>query len=208
MYDSKGSTHQHTPYTHGRRVARIGMGQTQPRNKTNEVQRTSGQHRLHQKMSSHPRDDASGLKPAFPARRSDDFLEEELAARNICNRKHGCSVLLSVPDAFTTHICEHTVNYLAGQDLYIPSEVEHSKWYLEVYTSPSRPSRNRTSLRLTPVLLQVIAACISKHSELIERCIQILGRWLQMVSIFFQYFNFTYCTCHWLICVFLAKQLM
>ena len=147
-------------------------------------------------MSSHPRDDSSGLKPAFPARKSDEFLEEELAARNICNRKHGCSVLLSVPEAFTAHICEHTVSYLGGHDLYIPSEVEHSKWYLEVQISSSRPPRNYTCLRLTPGLLQIISACISKHNDLIERCIQILGRWLQMVSTGFQYFNFTCCLSH------------
>jgi hypothetical protein len=30
-------------------------------------------------------------------------------------------------------------------------------------------------------LLQVIVACMSKHSDLIQKCIEILGRWLQMV---------------------------
>ena len=132
-------THTHHLHTHGRRAWHgLELGKRSHAIKPMKSKEHPSSIALFAlQMSSHPRDDASGLKPAFPARRSDDFLEEELAARNICNRKHGCSVLLSVPDAFTTHICEHTVNYLAGQDLYIPSEVEHSKWYLEVYTSPS-----------------------------------------------------------------------
>ena len=130
------TTHTHTIFTPTAAVwARIGMGKRSLAIKPMKSKRIRPALFALQ-MSSHPRDDASGLKPAFPARRSDDFLEEELAARNICNRKHGCSVLLSVPDAFTTHICEHTVNYLAGQDLYIPSEVEHARWYLEVHVVP------------------------------------------------------------------------
>ena len=81
-------------------------------------------------MSSHPREDSSVPKPV---RKTYEHVEEELAARNICRRKHdGYSVLHSVPDAFTAQICEQTIGFLAGQDLYIPSEVEHARWYLEV----------------------------------------------------------------------------
>jgi hypothetical protein len=80
-------------------------------------------------MSSHPREDSSVPKPV---RKTYEHVEEELAARNICRRKHGYSVLNSVPDAFTAQICEQTIGFLAGQDLYIPSEVEHARWYLEV----------------------------------------------------------------------------
>ena len=84
-------------------------------------------------MSSQPREDYSSVvKPVASVRNTDEHVEEELAIRNICNRKHGCFVLSSVPDAITSQICEHTVSYLAGQDLYIPSEVEHAQWYLEV----------------------------------------------------------------------------
>jgi len=111
-------------------------------------------------MSSQPREDYSsgGVKAVPLVRKTDEHVEEELAIRNICNRKHGFSVLSSVPDAFTSQICEHTVSFLAGNDLYIPSEVEHAHWYLEV-----------------------ISACMSKHSDQIDqikRCIEILGRWL------------------------------
>jgi hypothetical protein len=86
-------------------------------------------------MSSHPRDDSSGVKQVVQVRKIDsyEFVEEELAARNICSRKHGCHVLLSVPDAFTYPICQSTISFLAGHDLYIPSEVEHARWYLEVF---------------------------------------------------------------------------
>jgi hypothetical protein len=83
-------------------------------------------------MTSTCRDELSSVKSAVLARKTDEFVDEELAIRNICNRKHGCSVLLSVPDLFTAQICEQTVNFLSGQDLYIPSEIEHAKWYLEV----------------------------------------------------------------------------
>jgi hypothetical protein len=85
-------------------------------------------------MNTHPRDDSSGLKPLVQLRKTDayEFVEEELAVRNICNRKHGCHVLLSVPDACTYPICQSIVSFLSGHDLYIPSEVEHARWYLEV----------------------------------------------------------------------------
>ncbi len=84
-------------------------------------------------MSAQLHEDSLGVKQVVPIRKTDELVEEELAVRNICNRKHGFSVLSSVPDAFTSHICEHTVSFLAGQDLYIPSEVEHAQWYLEVH---------------------------------------------------------------------------
>lgn len=86
-------------------------------------------------MSTSPRCDSTGSKPVVHVRKIDtyEFVEEELAARNICNRKHGCHVLLSVPDAFSYPICQSTIGFLAGHDLYIPSEVEHARWYLEVH---------------------------------------------------------------------------
>ena len=147
-------------------------------------------------MSSHtPRDDSSSLKPVVQTRKIEAYenVEEELAARNICNRKHGCHVLLSVPDAFTFPICQSTVSFLAGHDLYIPSEVEHARWYLEVHvcTSIILPSKAHECPLLMQILLQVISVCMSKRSELVDpsdevdlikRCIEILGRWLLTVS--------------------------
>ena len=138
-------------------------------------------------MSSQPREDYSsgGVKPVPLVRKTDEHVEEELAIRNICNRKHGFSVLSSVPDAFTSQICEHTVSFLAGNDLYIPSEVEHAHWYLEVHPDANicvQKFLQRPLLMRCP--LQVISACMSKHSDQIDqikRCIEILGRWLLTV---------------------------
>jgi hypothetical protein len=134
-------------------------------------------------MSSHPREDSSVPKPVV--RKTYEHVEEELAARNICRRKHGYSVLHSVPDAFTAQICEQTISFLAGQDLYIPSEVEHARWYLEVHVVPKfNFAKDFRHPVLTYILLQVIDALMSKHSDQIDqmkRSIEILGRWLLKV---------------------------
>ena len=129
--------------------------------------------------------DSGSLEGVIHQTLNNNPVEEELAIRNICNRKHGFSVLSSVPDAFTSQICEHTVSFLAGNDLYIPSEVEHAHWYLEVHPDANicvQKFLQRPLLMRCP--LQVISACMSKHSDQIDqikRCIEILGRWLLTV---------------------------